>query len=394
MKTFKLFIIFAFLFNPIFEVQSADGLSAAAGKMDKAIGPYGVIIMSGIGMIYSSVLYKGAKEQEEEAEKNIKKLDEIIKSFDDSYASFCPNGREKLEEPKCYCYSSDGKKNTARSKSQTCTALWAQDDYKLAGNAADYANVKYDPNTVGCVAVSGEFDESCKCKKLVNAKGENACKKTTTITVNPEAYNPTLGTSTGLSEITGVLNSVLSGNGLGTINNAHLNQKAINGKKISDTLLKKLNVPASVIGMNEKNAGEFAKAVLGEKNIANAMKAYSSGGASQIASHSPSNSTMQNAVNKVKEDFKIETSGSGNGLKKNKVAKKDEFNFDMEAASSNGASNTLEGFDDAPKNYKYTNSDITTNESVSIFEIINNRYVQSGLKRLFEDETSSSVEKK
>ena len=37
------------------------------------------------------------------------------------------------------------------------------------------------------------------------------------------------------------------------------------------------------------------------------------------------------------------------------------------------------------KEYKLKNSDVSTDKSASIFEIISNRYIQSGLKRLFED---------
>ncbi len=347
----------------------------------------GVLIVSGIGTVYSGILYKEADKQEKESQNNIKKLDKMIATFKDSYASHCPNGRDSISEPQCYCYTAAGLQNTNRSNSQTCKDLWAKDTYTLAGAAADYSSTTYNVDVAGCVLVNGDFDENCKCKKLIDANGKNACKKTTTVSIPTETASVGFATSTGLKDLLQFSANASNGSlNLNALDSTSLGTKAINAQKFSDQMLSKINTSkvGDVPKIDESNVGKFAKAAFGEKNIASAMNTRSM--ASSIGSSRSENPAVASLLNQAQSKVGIEVAG-GKGLNNAKTdKKKNSLDLNFNEASPSGNGQNVQNFAEENKAYKYKNSDIVTDNTASIFEIISNRYVQSGLKRLFDDE--------
>lgn len=353
-----------------------------------AIGSAGVAGMSALGMVYSYVLYDAAKEQEAKCNKNIKKLDALISTFKDSYADFCPNGRNKLEEPKCYCYLVDGKPNQDHSRSQTCLDLWAKDAYKLKALAGNYNGTSKFGNAVGCVTTTGQFDENCKCKKFVDAKGNNACMKTTSITI-PSGFGSGFGEGAGLRELVQFSNNSANGNPrFDLVNGNQLNNMAIKSKKLQEQVITQTGPSLSpntlaLTKMNDKNVNQYAKAILGEKNFNNAM-ARGTTSALDLASTRSVDPKTEELLKAAEKKSGIDMVGSGKGLG-NKKADGKELNFNFANDQSGAAAPVAQDFPEAQKNYNYKNSDISKNSDSSIFEIISNRYIQSGLKRLFDN---------
>ena len=75
--------------------------------------------------------------------------------------------------------------------------------------------------------------------------------------------------------------------------------------------------------------------------------------------------------------------GSGNGLGNKKAQPNNGLNLNFgETLAQNSSTNSVEFMD---KNYKLKNSDINKSDGASLFEIISNRYLQSGINRLFEE---------
>lgn len=135
--------------------------------------------------------------------------------------------------------------------------------------------------------------------------------------------------------------------------------------------------------IDETNAGKYAAALIGQKNIDNAMK--SGAGAMNIGSARSDNPAVENILKNAQEKVGVEIAG-GKGLDAKKSAKKNLSLSFSDNSGSVSAGQVIQNFpEEGAKNYKYKNSDISTNESASIFEIISNRYVQSGLRRLFEN---------
>lgn len=370
-------------------IKTKVGQAVIGEEASKSIGkffdtPPGILTMAGIATVYSGVLYNAAANQEEEADNNIKKIDKIVAEFKDSYANYCPEGREDLNNPKCYCYLAKGGQNPDRTRSQTCLDLWAKDNYKLSGKADDYLANNTNVDSVGCITLSGEFDENCRCKKFLNSKGTNACKKSVSINM-PAGISSAMVNGTGIKDI--VQFAANSANGNPMFNNFSTGQmglKAINTDSLKNQLIERYsagsNGNSGVSTINEKNIDKFAKALIGEKIMAAAIG--SSRSAFDLGSAGSVDSTTASILKSAAAKAGFEFSG-GNGLQYKKAATKEGMNFNFADEPVNGNGQT-QNFPEPEKNYNYKNSDISKNSDVSIFEIISNRYIQSGLKRLFD----------
>ena len=347
----------------------------------------GILVMSVIGTVYSGILYKGAANQETEAKANMVKLDKLIKTFKDSYVNICTGGRDNLSDPKCYCYLETGLQNPDRTNSQTCQALWATNSYKLSATAGDYTGVAHAVDPVGCVNLNGQFDATCTCTKLVDAKGANACMKTTSINI-PSGLGSGFATSSGLQQVTSLANSAASGNpNLATLNGALLNTNAINSKKLTQEIFTKLapNLPkdmASLTNVDSSNINRLAASVLGSK----AMQTAANGSPSAVglASSRETDTKTSDLLNQAAKNAGLAEISGGSGLA-NKKAPKEAFNFNLMNDPNGASASQTQNFPETAKNYNYKNSDISKKADISIFEIISNRYIQSGLKRLFDN---------
>lgn len=385
-KSILYIFIFISLIGQHFLGQSAFALD---GKQINELvdSSYGVIIFGGISTVYSKILYDAADKQEKESKANVEKVDKMIASFKDSYAGFCPKGREDMSDAKCYCYGADGSKNNNRTNSQICIDLWAKNSFLLKGDATNYNLAAYDPDVAGCVLLNGVFDETCKCKKMIDSNGKNACKKDTSVSMPNDAFSTGLATAGGASDLLKFASNTNNGNPrFDLLNTATLGAKAIKSRQITDALTSKLDKDITLPNINNSNVDKFAKAVLGEKNFADKM-ASSGNMAMNVSSARSDNPAMASLLKQAEAKTGIVMSG-GNGLNAKKEKKKPgfEMNFGSDTPGSAGGQ-VIQDFPE--KNYKFKNSDIVTDNSASLFEIISNRYVQSGLKRLFDDESDS-----
>lgn len=363
--------------------------STVAPEFTKDLGkfmgsPPGIMILAGIGGANSAILHSAAADQEKESTENIKKIERILASFKDSYANFCPNGREKLEEPSCYCYLDNGKQNTNRSNSQICQKLWEKNKYIYDTTAGNYAgNGIVDP--AGCLTVKGEFDENCNCKKLINSAGKNACMKTVSVNLANNALGAAYLKESGFDKVMTNLAQTASGNpNLNTLNPFQLGMAIAKQGDLNNRLFENLQKDPNRKNW-AKNGSEIerhSRALFTKKNLDSLARVSGAPvlGASSSASLSPEQSKL---LKDVQKKMGLELVG-GSGLNKGKDDKKGggEFNF-MDAPAGGGEGGQLvQNFPE--KNYKYKNSDIVTDQGASIFEIISNRYVESGLRRLFE----------
>jgi len=344
----------------------------------------------GVGTIWSGQLYKAAAEQEEESKANIEKIDKILTTFKDSFKDFCPNGRESLSEPKCYCYLDDGKQNSKRSKSQICKDLWAKDSYKLAAIAGEYGGVSKFVDPVGCVSVQGQFDEKCKCKKFVDAKGNNACMKTTNINI-PIELGGGFATDTGLTRVAAFSNSATNGNpNFGLIDEGTYKKAAIASQKMKEEILRKLGdkLPANILAlskMNDKNVNQYARAVMGDKAF-NGAASRGAASAVDLAGTRTGDAKTNDLLKDAEKTAGLDLfNGSGKGLANKKSDGKEAFNFNFAGDPANAGANQAQNFPETDKKYNFKDNDISKKSDVSIFEIISNRYIQSGLKRLFDN---------
>jgi hypothetical protein len=363
---------------------AAPGLSKSIGEFFAS--PAGILTISSIATVYSTTLYNAASEQVDESEANIKKIDKIMAEFKDSFSNYCPGGREDLTVAMCYCYLENGNQNNSRTKSQTCVDLWAKNNYKIIASAASYKGASKFVDPVGCLNVNGQFDEACKCKKFIDSAGKNACAQSTTISL-PSGFASTLLKNTGLKDVMQLASNSANGNPmLNNFSNGSMGLKAVAAANFRNQMLKQLptngNKNLGMVQLNEKNIDQFSNAIFGQKAMANAIANSQSAidlGKGGGGVNSSSSNTLKEAA--LKAGISLT---EGRGLQNKKGAAKEamNFNFAGETASGSGAT---QNFPEKEKNYNYKNSDISKNSDESIFNIISNRYIQSGLKRLFEN---------
>ena len=366
--------------------QAASAVGEATGIGDK-IGelldsPPGIMIVAGIGGINAMTLYKAAADQEKECDENIKKIDRIIASFKDSFSNFCPNGREKLEEPTCYCYLENGQKNTSRSNSQTCQQLWNKNQYVYDNTAGDYNANGAPVDPAGCLTIDGKFDENCQCKKLINSKGSNACLKTVSLPINNNGLGSAFVQASGVDKVMKNLAQTASGNSnLNSLTGRELGMAIARQGDLASRLWDKIASDPNKKMFPKINSNEqllaYQKAAISPREMA----AYSGGSALAAVDSSAMSPAAAKIVEDVRKKSGIEMTG-GNGLGVKKAGnKKEEFSF-MDVGAGGGAGGVVSDFPE--KNYKYKDADVSKDSGASIFEIISNRYVESGLRRLFE----------
>ncbi len=360
----------------------SSGATSSIGKIKELLGtPPGIMVLSGIGLANSAILRQAASDQEEEAKKNAEKIDAILKTLSDSFDGHCPNGREKLEEPKCYCYLENGTKNSARTNSDICQNEWGKGlDYKLTANAKDYSNPSGILNPSGCVAKNGKFDEDCLCRKQVDSAGNNGCMKAGPI--NPG--NNQLGTGVlnnlGINQVAANLDSTASGtSNLGSLTTKGLGKTLAIQNGITKDLFQRIKNEPNIKVYDNKEIAKAQAAIFSKGDISKLSSALG-GSALASAQASAPPPSIASEVKNARATNGLSMSG-GNGL--NKAAKVNNLSLNLgEPISSNGSAGQLNFME---KNYKVKQNDIVKKEEGTIFDIISNRYIESGLRRLFED---------
>ncbi len=370
-------------------VAAKLGIGNTIGKIFGS--PEGILTMSLLSLGLNTKLMNGAQDQIKENEANIGKIQKLIDVYKNNFAHSCPNGRDDLKVPDCYCYTGAGVKNTNRTNSDVCKTLWTRNDFKLDPTKGNYsANGSNIGNLSGCMTANGVFDEECKCKRLTNDKGENACMKASQVKVSIPSGLAEFTSKAGLSNIQEIATMAANGNGdLSKLNGASLAINAANAKNsLTDLLntnkeqLKSLG-PALDFHKNSDLALKGAASILGDNGISQAMAKFPKEGLGDGPT-----GKLKDSIKAIESDLKkngIEFTG-GNGLFNNPKKSENGFKFSMNDGSA-GAGQVLDLPEDtSTKKYKIT-ADIHKNaDDTTIFQILSNRYLQSGVKRLMGDE--------
>ncbi len=342
----------------------------------------GVAIMSGVSMALNIALAAIAAAEEENAKKNAESAQKIKDQFVSSVASYCPNGRENLAEPSCYCYTADRKKNPNRTNSDTCKSLWQRNEQNFFVDP-NSKSIILGENIIGCMTINRQFDAQCQCKKFVDKNsGKNACFSVPMTSTSLGG----MGAGLGLGNTIKDLNNLSNGNfNRGSVNQSDLNQRAARTKDLGTQLLKKLNDDRSknklsLLDLSPKGVGNFVNNMV-PKSAIDAVAKSKFSPENFSAQNRPNNSAIKDALAKTGMDKKYEFVG-GNGGKKGAEEKKG-FNFEMDNQGNNngGDAVVMDGFMD--KKFNFKDNDIVKNGDVSIWQVISNRYTQSALPRLF-----------
>ncbi len=342
-----------------------------------------IAIASGVALGLTGQLRSAAASQEKESKSNINQIDEVMASFEESIAGLCPDGRNNYNNPRCYCYNDNGQKNNNRTNSGICHKLWAQDDHKYIANASDYSNTKNGPRT-GCLTLNQQFDADCKCRKVKDKKtGQNACYKA------PYNTNVNLGGAANLAKTGAMMNLATEGiSGLEKLGQAQIAGLADQHNKAARVLWNKVNEKRKSKGLKPIIFNrEMLKGFIKKAQKSKGFKSVAGPALPQLAKNSrPTNGALKKALEKITKKTGIGQSLSASGGKglTVKSSNKSDFQFDFGGNNNSAQKGRVQNFMD--KKYQYKDNDIVKKNGSSIWNIISKRYLQSGLKRLFEDQ--------
>ena len=200
-----------------------------------------VAVYSGIGMGLALKLRQAALKEEQQSEQNIKHIESIIAKFQGSTAAYCPEGREDLKNPRCYCYTDKGEPNTNRTKSAICQNLWKKDNVNYAVKPGSYH--KQEGGRSGCLTFDGKFDPDCQCRKYKNsATGKNLCAKSSQNILIPLPLQNNLAR---VSEALKASDILTGASDKATLDADALSKAATQTKRYAEKLLKRYNNAAA-----------------------------------------------------------------------------------------------------------------------------------------------------
>jgi hypothetical protein len=345
-----------------------------------------IAIGSGILGLWANSLRTEALEEEETAQKNIKSIEEALAGFRESTAGFCPEGRSDPKAPRCYCFLDGGARNPSRTNSGICQQLFLSEDEDFTAGKTDYTTKK--APGLGCVTVNGKFDKDCRCKNFKESKtGQNACAK---FQASPALLGG-LGGTLGVPQTAPLLNSFTEGdpNAFANLNSGRLSQNLARVKKINQALLKKAKQKGSNLG-TINNHDALAKNFTDRAVTAITSRQRKGASLGAIAARSRPKGALGALLKQPstkagikKPSFSV-SGGKGLSAGRGKSGQKNGLEFDF-SGSGTKSPKVLNLPDSKPKNYNYKEADINKRKDVSIFKIISNRYLNSGLRRLFEE---------
>jgi len=354
------------------------GLTTSLGKYFTSSA--GIATVSTLAAFLSYQLANEHKKVEDQARENIKKIDEALKEFTADAQQFCPDGRDDLSNPRCYCFKSDGSANQDHSASNTCQNLWHSTF--ITATASDYANASL-LGEQGCVSKDEQFDPDCNCKQMINTKtGDDACLKAVPATFDLGK----LASAVNIKSTEKDLNDLLKGNlKAANLNDADLSQKATRIQNAKDALLRQFNkdhTPPFSLPDDEQN-----KLLLRQFAPASLLKDAGNGSLSKPLSEmfpinqSSGDKKLQEAVKNLIPKIGYQSTKE----QKPVAAKNDELDFNVNSSRSSRSASELQ-FDQNKDKFKFSKQDIHENKGQSLWDILSNRYNRSGLMRLFADE--------
>ena len=339
------------------------------GPLIRAIGyPYTRLGINGVLGGWMGIMGFHMKKVQSESEARAKKLREMKDAFAIANGLlFCKEeDRNNTCKPSCYCFTSDNKVNPARAKDVICANTFA--NLKLPQ--------KKDVSDKVCLDQKQNVDAACACRS------KKSCMKISS-GLSMSGFSP--GTfkmiSAGGAPAQDLFNGTIGGADIA--DSAGIN--AVNIRKAADAMLAKVDPGA----LKAKNS--FASGL--EKGLMASSSGLSmgSGGGMSALPTSPAGAAAaldkELKANKEDTDKKAASNYSGGDFN-------NEAEIDPAAVATDEAGGTeeLEIAEVMGKEMDLGDSDINKGSDTNIFDVLSNRYKRSGMRRLFNDQSTAPVD--
>jgi hypothetical protein len=313
----------------------------------------------------------------EKAKNKAAKIREIKDNFDAGGNTLNPcesSDRNNPAKPECYCFTPEGPKNTSRMSSQVCMAYFGSNPNLISDQ---YGAISSGVNN--CIDKNRQPDPKCNCKK--SSKG---C-----LVLNPSNANIDLGTFKALGSGFKPLNQSMNGSfNPAKTSLADLQNNAMRMRNLSKKILK--SPKYAKIGKNlDAMTKKMEQKILKETS---SLKPISQPSSRPIPTDPKAAvAALEKDLKEAKEQFKelqvapgVNPGGSGGGEKEPGL----DFGLsaeDLEAQKGDLAKAMNQKLD-------YGQNDISASDG-NIFQVLSNRYMRSGMRRLFDEEGKLEAEK-
>lgn len=365
--------------------EAHSAVAEPDGLLDKMDTPsnrfYASIVMAGLGTSNAVIADKQADIAKTRAEK-YREIANKLSELNDEDLGICKEAdKDDPSKPECYCYT-DNAPNPSRLKSEVCADLFKPKI--IQKKPTDYSSNK--PGSgVGCVAINGVFDQACKCREMKGKNGENACMKMpTSLDVNG-MIGPNSFATSAIKESNGIFSGNTSGGNMSDGNLSGLSNAMTNLKK-------KVNADLAKSGQSPIDYKKIQNGFL--RSGMNDLKLMAP---AALNENSATASSGLASILNQKDMDKIEKAALDNGIKESDITfkplsaaakAKEEAKFDLgnlEGGNNGPEQLEMNGGMVMAKNFDYKNNDISGNSTESLFKMISNRYIVTGLQRLFEE---------
>lgn len=373
------------IFDNLFSIQTANATEPPVGDeiivtapqqaftgLNKTLkAPLTRAAIAGVFAAWSGLMFMHAKKQAKISKARAKYLRDRKDEFNDATGAIsCTSAdRNNVNNLKCYCYTSEGQRNSQRANSQACVALFT--GRNLTGET-NYLNGTGIASQKVCMTNSG-IDENCACRS------NNSCLSA--VPPNFAGINP--GSLGLVSSSTSPLNQLTSGQiAAASVNGAAAVSSAL--KLLDQAKKSQAKVPELANGKGDKLARDMAGSLIASSAGASAPQ-LSSPSSSNPFSLNPSQAAAALEKELKDADTGVTAVKGGGFVPQPGAGKVDDFGleFGMTPTQLAADQNTLSQMN---QNLDFGQNDINNSSSTNIFEVLSNRYQRSGMRRLFDEE--------
>ena len=340
--------------------------------------PYGQITLGSVGAAVSLYAASVYSQEAKAAEKRSRAVQEMRDAFAKRVGfSACPQ-RNDPREPQCFCFIRENIINPERKTSQACQEYFVQAQGEWDPRTYSRYEV-VDKDRPACLTRQGLLDPECLCREQKISNGDNNCQKTS---INLTKFNG-LGVSPIVGGMVRDANYLTNGRTpLSKLNSAGLGQGAIN-------LRKALVRASSSVDKELRKRGRGGVAVtpaLLRKGLGAINRALGSGAmaaARQFNGALGASSSQGHVAPEVKKIFRQMQRKMRRGKWSKNNARRGEDINSLLGLDKKGPPARDQASLEGGSQYDYKGHDIHPPSGASIWEVLSNRYQQTGLSRLF-----------
>lgn len=360
--------------NPIPSAHAIDPSKAIGGINNFLRAPLPRAGIAGVFAVWAGIMTMHARKQAKVSEERAEYLRSVKDTFNDATGAISCSSQERTNtaNPRCYCYTPEGQRNSQRSSSAICMALFSGRTPPAATNYLNSATT----NQKVCITSAG-VDEKCACRS------SNTCLSA--IPNNFTGINP------------GSLSMLSSGLApFGQVTNGQLAAASVNGASATANALKMIDAGRN---MASKEPGLLASLDKAAKDGAAQLTAASAGmSAPSLGDNSsmPMNLNASQAADMLEKELKkadseINSVSGGGTFSAPGGNAQENLEFGMTADQLAGDQTALAEVMD--QKMDYGQNDINSKSDTNLFEVLSNRYQRSGMRRLFDEDGKVQADK-